>query len=148
MPLTNTNRATMKLPLLALACIPLALAAFLAGCNSRNVNTFERAQPEARTNYVNDLRIITDSTLARALRVNSLNESRASGNLLQITATIENLKNNARDYKYKFEWIGANGAPAGDTGWRVVHLRGREISAITAIAASPNAVDFRLKFEE
>jgi uncharacterized protein YcfL len=135
----------MKFPYI---CIPLALVALLAGCNSRNVNSFQRAQPEAQPNYVNDMRIITDSTLARSLRVNSINETRASGNLLQITATIENLKNNGRDFKYKFDWIDRNGTPAGDTGWRIVHLRGREINAITAIATNPNAADFRLKFEE
>lgn len=125
----------------------LALATLHTGCGS-SVNMVQRAQSNAHPDYVNDMRVITDTTLARSLRIVSINQGRASGNLLQIAATLENLKNDARPFAYKIDWIDENGMPAGDSGWRLIHLRGRETSTISAIAISPRAADFRLKIEE
>jgi uncharacterized protein YcfL len=132
----------------ALAGLLLSAAGlFPAGCAS-SVNTVQRAQPEARADYVNDQRIVTDTTLARALRVISINQTRASGNLLQIQASLENQKTGARSYRYKISWLDDAGMAAGDTGWRIIHLKGRETGAVSAIAANPRAADFRLSLQE
>ncbi len=147
MPSVVKIKLTMKIKTPARLTAVLCAALAAAGCAS-SVNTVQRAQPEAVANYVNDSRVVTDTTLARALRVVSITETAASGSLLQITATLENLKTGDRAYRYKIDWIDAAGAPAGDTGWRQVFLRGRETSAVTAIATTPRAVDFRLKIEE
>ncbi|MDR1281764.1 MAG: YcfL family protein [Opitutaceae bacterium] len=140
------NNSISTCPAIALT---LALGALLlcGGC-ATSVNSFQRAQAESTPSYVNDQRIITDSTLARALAVRSINEGYASGNLLQIQATVENLKNGPKSFRYKFDWISGTGMAVGDTGWRQLNLRGRETSAVSAIATNPRAVDFRLKFEE
>ncbi|MDR2675081.1 MAG: YcfL family protein [Opitutaceae bacterium] len=129
------------------AALPILGLLLLAGCAS-SVNSYQRAQPESVANYVNDRRVVTDTTLARALRVVSIAENRVSGNLLQITATIESLKTGARSFHYKLDWIDAAGAPAGDTGWRLLSLRGRETTAVTAVATNPGIVDFRLQIVE
>ncbi len=131
------------------ALLVLASAALLfTGCT--NVNTVQRAQPEAAPSTVADQRIITDKSLGRALSVVSVNESKVSGNLLKIQVTLENHKNSTRTYKYKFEWIGDDGmevsSPANS--WRVITFQGREVLAVSAVSTSPRAVDFRLKLQE
>jgi uncharacterized protein YcfL len=129
--------------LLAVACL------LLAGCAS-NVNTVERAQPEAVSHYIADKRVITDNTLAGTIRVVAINQTTVSGNLLKLQATVENLRNSTRTLHYTFEWIDRDGmaiASPTDT-WKSLRLLGRETGTITAVAVSPRAVDFTLKLRE
>ena len=128
----------------------LALAGLLvAGCAS-NVNTVERAQPEAKPHYVSDKRVITDNTLAGTIGVVAITQTTVSGNLLKLQATVENLKNSTRTLNYKFEWVDRDGMTLSsptDT-WKSIRLMGRETRTITAVATSPSAVDFTLKLRE
>ena len=141
----------MKTPprLLAAPVLAAGLLAVLSGC-ATNVNTVERAQPMAATNYISDKRVVTDNTLARTVRVDAINQTIVSGNLIKIQATLENLKNDLRSVRYKFEWIDKDGmAVNGPTeGWRVLQLQGRETVNIATVAVSPRAVDFVLKLSE
>ena len=125
------------------------LLAVLSGC-ATNVNTVSRAQPQAATNYIADKRVVTDNTLARTVRVNAINQGVVSGNLLKIQAEVENLKNDLRSVRYKFEWIDKDGMAVGGPteGWRVLQLQGRETLTISTVAVSPRAVDFVLKLSE
>ncbi len=130
----------------ALALASLAL--LFGGC--QNVNTYENAESRATPNYVADKRVITDNTLAGAVRVVSINQATVSGNLLKIQATVENLKSTARTVNYKFEWIDQDGmavASPNET-WKSLRLQGRETQTISTVAISPKAVDFKLKFRE
>lgn len=136
----------MKLPLIALT----ALAGLLvAGC-ATNVNTVQRAEPEARPNYVADKRIITDSTLGSALKIGAVNQTTVSGNLLKVQVAVENAKSSPRTFNYRFEWIDADGMQVStpSNGWKSIRLQGREASTISAVAVSPKAVDFTLKLQE
>lgn len=131
------------------ALLVLGAAALLfAGC--QNVNTVQRAQPESTPSLVEDRRVVTDQTLARALKVISINEAKVSGDLLKIQATLQNTKSRDRTFKYRFEWIGADGmeVSAPGNGWRVITFQGGEVRAISAVATSPRVVDFRLKLQE
>ena len=121
----------------------------LTGC-ATNVNTVERAQPLANTNYVADKRVVTDNTLARTVRVNSVNQDTVSGNLLKVQVTLENLKNNARTVRYKFEWINDAGMAIGSPNetWKVITLQGRETTTVSTVAINPRAVDFVFKMSE
>ncbi|HTJ78404.1 MAG TPA: YcfL family protein [Rariglobus sp.] len=125
------------------------LLAVLSGC-ATNVNTVERAQSQAETHYISDKRVVTDNTLARTVRVNAINQATVSGNLLKIQATVENLKNDLRSVRYKFEWIDKDGMAVNSPteGWKVLQLQGREIVNISTVAVSPRAVDFVLKISE
>ena len=138
----KTSQRLLIVPVLA-----AGLVAALSGC-ATNVNTVERAQPMAATNYIADKRVVTDNTLARTVRVDAINEGTVSGNLLKIQATVTNLKSDLRSVRYKFEWIDKDGMSVnGPTeGWRVLQLQGRETLDISSVAVSPRAVDFRLKF--
>ncbi len=125
-----------------------ALAA-LSGC-ATNVNTVERAQPQATPDFVADKRVVTDNTLARTVRVNAINQATVSGNLLKVQATLENLKNNPRNIRYKFEWIDQSGMAVNSPTetWKTLMLQGRETTMISTVAINPRAVDFVLKLSE
>ncbi|MFA6962103.1 MAG: YcfL family protein [Opitutaceae bacterium] len=129
----------------------LAAGALLAfsGC-ATNVNTVERAQPLATPDYVSDKRVVTDNTLARKIRVNSVNQATVSGNLLKVQATLENLKDDARTIRYKFEWIDQSGMSVGSPNetWKVITILGRDTATISTVSINPRAVDFILKLSE
>ncbi|CAM2898231.1 YcfL family protein [Rariglobus hedericola] len=121
----------------------------LSGC-ATNVNSVERAQPVATPNYISDKRVVTDNTLARTVRVNSVNQDTVSGNLLKVQATLENLKNNPRTVRYKFEWVSDTGMSIGspNESWKTITILGRETTTISTVAVNPRAVDFVLKLSE
>jgi uncharacterized protein YcfL len=99
---------------------------------------------------VSDKRVVTDNTLARTVRVNSVNQATVSGNLLKIQATLENLKNNPRTIRYKFEWVDQSGMAVNSPNetWKTLMLQGRETTMISTVAINPRAVDFVLKLSE
>jgi len=125
-------------------------ALFVLGGCATNVNTVERAQPNATPNYISDKRVVTDNTLARKVRVNSVNQAIVSGNLLKVQATLENLKDDPRTIRYKFEWTDQSGMSVGSPNetWKVLTLMGRETTTISTVAINPRAVDFTLKLSE
>jgi uncharacterized protein YcfL len=135
------NKLASSLPVAALVLL-------LVGC--QNVNTYENAESRATPNYVADKRVITDNTLAGAVRVVSINQATVSGNLLKIQATVENLKSSPRTVNYKFEWFDQDGMAVNSPNevWKALPLQGRESTTISTVAISPKAVDFKLKFRE
>jgi len=135
--------------LLAGSLIAAASLLALTGC-ATNVNTVERAQPRATPDYIADKRVVTDNTLARTVRVNSVNQETVSGNLLKVQATLENLKNNPRTVRYKFEWINDAGMSIGSPNetWKVITLQGRETTTVSTVSVNPRAVDFMFKMSE
>jgi uncharacterized protein YcfL len=126
-----------------------ALGLFASGC-AHSVNTVSRAEAQASPNYVNDQRVITDSTLGRKVGIVSVNDGKVSGDLLKVQVTLENKSARPQAFTYKFDWIADDGmeisAPTG--GWKQVQLEGREVRAVSAVATNPRAVDFRLKLRE
>jgi uncharacterized protein YcfL len=141
----------MKSPqrLLVLSVLAAGALAALSGC-ATNVNTVERAQPQATPDFVADKRVITDDSLARTVRVIAINQATVSGNLLKIQATLENLKNSPRTIRYKFEWIDQSGMAVNSPTetWKTLMLQGRETTMISTVAITPRAVDFVLKLSE
>jgi len=129
----------------------LAVAALISlpSC-ATNVNTVERAQPLATPDYVADKRVVTDNTLARTIRANAVNQATVSGDLQKIQVTLENLKNNPRTIRYKFEWFDKAGMAISSPNetWKTLMLQGRETVAVSTVAVSPSAVDFLLKITE
>lgn len=136
----------MKLILTATA---LAAALLASGC-ATSVNTVSRAEAQATPSYVNDQRVITDASLGRKVAIVSVNESKVSTNLLKIQVTLENRSSKPQAFTYKFDWIAQDGMElSGPTGgWKQIQLEGRETRAVSAIAPTPNAADFRLKLRE
>jgi uncharacterized protein YcfL len=135
--------------LLVISLLATGALAVLSGC-ATNVNSVERAQSQATPDFVSDKRVVTDNTLARLVRVNSVNQATVSGNLLKIQATLENLKSNPRTIRYKFEWIDQSGMAVNSPNetWKTLMLQGRETTMISTVAINPRAVDFVLKLSE
>jgi uncharacterized protein YcfL len=127
----------------------LALALFATGC-ATSVNTASRAESQASPTYINDQRVVTDQSLARKLSIVSINEGKASGNLLRIQATLRNNSSRPQTFLYKFDWISDEGMElSGPTGgWQTIRFEGKEERSVSAIATNPRAVDFRLKLRE
>ena len=133
----------------AVSLLAVGALAALSGC-ATNVNTVERAQSQATPDYVSDKRVVTDNTLARTVRVNSVNQATVSGNLLKIQVTLENLKSNPRTIRYKFEWIDQTGMAVNSPNetWKTLMLQGRETTTVSTVAINPRAVDFVFKLSE
>lgn len=126
-----------------------ALALFATGC-ATSVNTATRSEAQASPSLVNDKRVVTDQSLARKLSIVSINEGKASGNLLRVQATLRNNSSKPQTYLYKFDWISDEGMElSGPTGgWQTLRFEGKEERSVSAIATNPRAVDFRLKLRE
>jgi uncharacterized protein YcfL len=129
--------------------LALTAALLLAGCGT-TVNTVERAQSQAAPNYIADQRVITDRTLAAAIRVVAINQGTVSGNLLKVQATVENLKNSTKTLNYKFEWTDQNGMAVDSPNetWKQLRIQPRETTTISSVAITPRAADFTLKLKE
>ena len=121
---------------------------FMIGC--KTVNTAERAAPRATAQVVQDHRVVTDSSLANKGLIVQIREATAGGNLLKIQAEIVNTTSSRHQVNYRFEWIDQDGMVI-DTSmsrWTQISLAGKESTAISSVAPTPKAVDFRLKLLE
>ena len=133
----------------ALFAATAALLLPLTGCQT-NVNTVSRAEPLARPNFVNDKRVVTDRSLGELIGVVSVNETIVSGNLRKVQVTLENLRDNNREIRYRFEWVDQDGMAVGGVSelWLPLVLAGRETRSVSPVATSPRAADFTLKIVE
>ena len=135
---------TIFAPLLVL----FAVSAFNVGCTT--VNSAERAIPRAQKNSVDLSRVITDRSLNRKVHVVGMNESLVSGNMLKVQAELQNKTNSYQNFFYTFDWFNVNGmlVPSPTGGWRPAGIQAKELKAVTAVAPTPDTVDFRLKLKE
>lgn len=119
----------------------------LTGC-ATTVNTVERATPVGERQMVNDKRIITDSSLNRAVRIVGINET--AGEFLKVQVELLNTTRSMKSFNYRFEWFDANGnqvySPAATAISR--QIEGGESIFISAVAPLATAKDFRIKLIE
>jgi uncharacterized protein YcfL len=99
---------------------------------------------------VNDKRVVTDRSLGELIGVVSVNETIVSGNLRKVQVTLENLRDNNREIRYRFEWFDQDGMAVGGVSelWLPLVLAGRETRSVSTVATSPRAADFTLKIVE
>jgi uncharacterized protein YcfL len=112
------------------------------------MNTADDMPPVPKT--PSGQRIVTDWTQVSYLDVVDIREATVSGDILKVQATVRNAMNREKTFAYRFGWVDENGmevrSPGG--GWRPMTLGVGEKRAISGVANSPKAVDFRLQFEE
>lgn len=132
---------------LKIGCVVLVLAT-LAGC--KTVNTVTRAEPVAVSTPLADKRIITDGGLGRTAQVIAIRQSVASGDLLRLDIDILNSSSNQQRFNYVFEWFDPQGMQVFSpmSRWQGQIIEGMETITLTAIAPTPTAKDFRLKFQK
>jgi uncharacterized protein YcfL len=133
----------------ALFAATAALLLPLTGCQT-NVNTVSRAEPLARPTLGTDKPVVTDRSLGELIGVVSVNETIVSGNLRKVQVTLENLRDNNREIRYRFEWVDQDGMAVGGVSelWLPLVLAGRETRSVSTVATSPRAADFTLKIVE
>ena len=135
-----------------IGCVTVGCAAlmvgWLAGC--KTVNTVTRAEPVAVSTPLADKRIITDGGLGRIARVIAIRQSTTSGDLLRLDIDVLNTSSNQQRFNYIFEWFDAQGMQVFTpmSKWQSQTIEGAETITLTAIAPTPTAKDFRLKFQK
>lgn len=140
----------MKMKLQNIAGLAMAVvgAGLLSGCSSNKVNTVERADPIGHRQMVNDKRIITDSSLNRAVRIVGVNED-LQNEFLKIQVELLNTTRSVKNFSYLFEWYDSQGMQvAVPSAYTQRQVEGKESIFITSTAPTPKAKDFRLKLIE
>lgn len=125
-------------------CLTAGLAC-LTGCTT--VNTVERAQPVAERQMVADKRIITDAGLNRGVSIVGVNEATISTGFTKVQIELLNRTSSPYSFHYHFEWFDDKGMLIQTTSsWIDRSIQGKETMAITAVAPTETAKDFRVKF--
>ena len=75
-------------------------------------------------------------------------KQRRIGDILTVQLTVHNDSYISHSYRYRMEWIDANGFTlnANGTGWQPVTLEGNQDYLIDTTAPSPDAKNFRVVF--
>ena len=125
----------------------LLLAA--SGCKT-TVNTVEPAQPAAQREMMPDKRVITDTSLNNRVRVLGINTANTPAGFLRIQMEVQNTTNSRKSCTYRIEWFDEQAMiiHTATTPSTPLSLQGRETKSITAVAPTPLAKDFRIKFLE
>ncbi len=139
-----TRLPTTVLP----ACLFLMLA--LGGC--RSANTYQTPVDQAKVSEAHIERIITDTGVNKRAMVDSVYVSTRSGltrvqvNIINRNAGLAGLRPDQHGFRYKFEWFAEDGMKVYDPSesWKRKTVEARELTAFTATAPSPEAVDWRL----
>ena len=120
-----------------------------SGCKT-TVNTVEPAQTTAQKDMLPDKRVITDTSLNRRMRVLGVNTAATPAGFLRIQMEVQNLTRSLKSCTYRIEWFDENAMiiHTATTPSTPLSLQGRETKSITAIAPTPTAKDFRIKFLE
>ena len=137
----------MKKVTLALACVLMGTAV-LSSCAS--VNTVERETPVGTRHVITDKRVITDETLATKVNIIGVNDATTPGGFLQIQIEVLNESHSMQEFNYRVEWFDMNGMAINTltSVWITRQIEEKESLTITAVAPTPTAKDFRVKFME
>lgn len=122
----------------------------MTGCRATSVNTVEPASPSGQRQMISDQRVLTDQTLNNIVRIIGVNTATGDEGFLKVQVQVENRTRKARSFTYRIEWFDENGMLI-ESPVRVARPRtieAREVMSITAIAPTPRAKDFRMKFLE
>jgi uncharacterized protein YcfL len=132
--------------LLLTSGILVAVSVFQNGCST--VNTMEPAQPAAQRQMLADKRVITDSGLYGRVRPVGVNTATVSTGFLKMQVEVQNLTSSSAAFAYRVEWFDANGMIVNTptSVWIDRQIQGGEILALTAVAPTETAKDFRIKF--
>ncbi|MBK9138358.1 MAG: YcfL family protein [Verrucomicrobia bacterium] len=127
-----------------------ALAAMLAGCATRTVNTVEPSAPGSDGRMVSFKKVVTDRSLDRKVNVAAVNALAAENGHLKVQVEVRNLTNKRQRFTYRVEWFDAHGMLIRQPQASAIarSLEGRETGYITIVAPTAEAKDYRLTFLE
>ena len=121
----------------------------VSGCRT-SVNTVEPAQNTAQREMLPDKRVITDTSLNKAMRVLGVNSITTPAGFLKIQIEVQNLTGSLKSCTYRIEWFDEHAMiiNSATTTALPLALEGRETKSVTATAPTSTAKDFRIKFLE
>lgn len=118
----------------------------LAGCYS--LNTLQNADSTAQIHVVPDKRVSWDRTMEGKLHLGQIIDTTVTG-LRKLQVDVTNNYAYRLDFVYKVEWFDSVGMKVDpNDNWKRLRLEAHETSTISAIASSPQARDFIIKFQE
>ena len=120
------------------------------GCNSSNpVHQTTKEDPGDSSLLPELKRVFMDGGLEKDVQVLSINQGKASEDLLRIQVNLKNLTKKSMNLNYKIEWMDQDGLVINDSSstWLPVYVRGAEIVAIKSVASSPTVQNFWLKLQ-
>jgi uncharacterized protein YcfL len=126
------------------------LSLLFIGCNSINpVHQTTKEDPGDSSLLPELKRVFMDGGLEKDVQVVSINQGKASEDLLRIQVNLKNLTKKSMNLNYKIEWMDQDGLVINDSSatWLPVYVRGAEIVAIKSVASSPTIQNFWLKLQ-
>lgn len=131
-----------------LACLAVLVLAWASGC--QGVNATQRAEPRADIDEIDIEKLNYDGTLKLRAAVIRLNETTLDNGFLKVQAEIRNRTLDRQIVNYRFDWIDSSGMQITTSlsSWKTLSLAAKENRLISAVAPTPDAVDFRLNLLE
>jgi uncharacterized protein YcfL len=126
------------------------LSLLFIGCKSINpVHQTTKEDPGDSSLLPELKRVFMDGGLEKDVQVVSINQGKASEDLLRIQVNLKNLTKKSMNLNYKIEWMDQDGLVINDSSatWLPVYVRGAEIVAIKSVASSPTVQNFWLKLQ-
>jgi uncharacterized protein YcfL len=127
----------------------IALTGLMSACRN-TVNTVSNAGVEAEITRINDLRVNTDSRLAKNLILTELRESKTNDGYKRVQAFFKNRTRSTYFFVYRFDWYDDQGVEIGnpdDEGWKRVTVVAGDDTTLTSIAPRKNCGDFKLRLK-
>lgn len=139
----------MKPNILLLAVATCGAAMLFSGCGA-TMNTIEPAGTVAQRQMLSDKRLITDTGLHNSVQPIGLNTTTGPGGFLKVQVELQNTTGSAQKFTYRIEWYDENGMVINSPTAAAIprSIEGGETLAITAMAPTDRAKDFRIKFLE
>ena len=139
----------MKTNILLLASAACGTALLLGGCGA-TMNTIEPAGTVAQRQMLSDKRLITDTGLHNRVQPIGINTATGPGGFLKIQVELQNTTGRPHRFTYRIEWFDENGMLINSPTAAAIPrtIEGGETLAITAMAPTDRAKDFRIKFLE
>jgi uncharacterized protein YcfL len=124
----------------------IALAGLASSCRN-TVNTVSNAGVKAEITRINDLRVNTDSRLAKNLILTELRESQTDDGYNRVQVFLKNRTKSTYIFLYKFDWYDNHGVEVDNpdrNGWeRKAVVAGDDVT-LTSVAPQKNCGDFKL----
>ena len=132
---------------LILASAACGTALLFAGCGA-TMNTIEPAGTVAQRQMLSDKRLITDTGLHNRVQPVGINTATGPGGFLKIQVELQNTTGSAQKFTYRIEWFDETGMIINTPTAVAIprSIEGGETLAITAMAPTDRAKDFRIKF--
>jgi len=137
----------MKKNLLFLASAACGTALLLNGCGA-TMNTIEPAETVAQRHMISDKRLITDTGLHYAVQPVGINTITTPAGFLKIQVELQNTTGSMQKFTYRVEWFDEFGMAINSPMAVSIprSIEGGESLALTAIAPTDRAKDFKIKF--